>query len=117
MKRFYLIALALLIGHAAYADQLDGLEDLGTIVTVMVISMVNLFLLLFSGVRRFSQKEYKVSKSLNFASTVLILCSLIALSTLGSSIDPGFRLICIGILLLAGMAILLNYRVGKKSKK
>ena len=116
MKRFYLVASALLLCHAAYADQLDGLEDLGTIVTVISIAIVHLFILFFSGVIRFSEKEYKVSIPLNFASFILILCSLIALSTLGSSIDPGFRLTCIGIILLAGTAILLNYRVGRQHK-
>lgn len=114
MKKFYLLILALIIGNSLLADQLDGLAFLDTLIYVFLIGAICSLVLFFSAVFRFSRKKYKVSTPLTISATLLVICSFISIKTLGSSIDPGFFAVCIGIALLSILLIILNYRVGIK---
>lgn len=118
MSRYYLLLILLLLGKTASADQLDGLNDLGTIVFLLLIGVISILVLIVSAVRRFTRTEFKVSLPLNFACTVLIGISLIAIVTIGfTDIDPGFLTACLAVILISALLILANYRVGINRKE
>ena len=114
MKKIYISALTLFVALYARADQLDGLEHLATIAILTGIGAVSLLVLIITAVIRFSNKEHKPSTPLNLAGCVLIFCCVGAWSTLGTTIDPGFRVTCFGLMLLSLILIILNYRTGKR---
>ena len=116
MKKIYISALTLFIALYARADQLDGLENLATIAILTGIGAISLLVLIITAVIRFSKKEHKLSNPLNLAGGVLIFCSIGAWSTLGTTIDPGFRATCFGLILTSLALITLNYRIGKRTQ-
>jgi hypothetical protein len=120
MNRYFLLTILLTLAHTASADQLDGLENLDVLLIVGVIGAISIIVLVFSLLRtiinRLAEEEFKVSIGINLSCATLIICSIIAMATLGSRIDPGFLLFCIGIIVVASLLIVLNYKVGAKRK-
>ncbi|MNY35057.1 hypothetical protein D3C86_1694400 [compost metagenome] len=117
MRKLFILLFTLTIGNASFADQLDGLAILDFLIYVLLIGAICIVVLFFSTIFRFARKEYKVSIPLNFSASVLILCVLISMVNLGSSIDPGFLAFCIGITIISILLIILNYRIGLKNTK
>lgn len=118
MNRFFLLTILLTLAHTASADQLEGLDNLDAILILGLICSISIIVLVFSLLRtvinRLAQEEFKVSIGINLSCSALIMCSLIAMATLGSQIDPRFLFACIGIIVVSGLLIVLNYKVGSK---
>ena len=114
MNRYILLIVLLSLSKTASADQLDGFESLNAILILAVFAAISAIVLVFSLfttiVSRLAQEEFKVSIGINFSCSTLIICSLIALAFP----DPGFRLACLGIIVVSGVLIYLNYTVGSK---
>lgn len=119
MFRFTILNIFLLFTFSASADQLDGLEHLDTILILGLIASLGaivLFISLFiATVNGLANKKHKTSIGINLSCTVLIICSLIALLTLGSSIDPGFLLVCLGVIGLSAGLIFLNMKLAEET--
>lgn len=120
MNRYFLLTILLMLAHTASADQLDGLENLDVLLIVGLIGAISIIVLVFSLLRtiinRLAEEEFKVSIGINLSCATLIICSIISMATLGSRIDSGFLLTCIGIFVVASLLIVLNYKVGSKGK-
>lgn len=120
MNRYFLLTILLMLAHTASADQLDGLENLDVLLIVGLIGAISIIVLVFSLLRtiinRLAEKEFKVSIGINLSCATLIICSIISMATLGSRIDSGFLLTCIGIIVVSSLLIVLNYKVGSKRK-
>lgn len=114
MKKLYLLMLTLLIATHSFADQLDGLAIFDFLIYVLLIGAFCMLVLFFTSLFRFTRREYKVSLPLNFSASLLIVCSLITIVNLGSSIDSGFLAFCVGISLVSILLIILNYRIGMR---
>lgn len=118
MNRYFLLTILLTLAHTASADQLDGLENLDVLLIVGLIGAISIIVLVFSLFRtiinRLAEEEFKVSIGINLSCATLIICSIITMVTLGSRIDPGFLLTCIGIIVVSSLLIVLNYKVGSK---
>lgn len=117
MKKLYLLILTLIVATSSFADQLDGLAIFDFLIYVILIGAICVLVVLFSSIYRFTRKEYKVSIPLNFSASVLIICSLIYIGNLGSSIDSGFLAFCMGISVISILLIILNYRIGLKKNR
>ncbi len=116
MNRYYLLLLAILLAKTASADQLDGLAYIDGLLILALIGAVCFLILFFSIVNRFAFEKHKINITLNVTSSILIICSTIAIFTLGSSIDPGFRVACLGTIIVSTILIVLNYKVEKQKK-
>ncbi|WP_066758807.1 hypothetical protein [Crocinitomix algicola] len=116
MKKFYLSIIALIFGVYSYADQLDGLAIFEFLIYVIMFGGVCFITLIITALIRFSYKENKVSPSLNISAILLILCAIISIGNLGSSIDGGFLAFCLSTIALALLLIFLNYRVGSSHR-
>lgn len=114
MKKLYLLMPTLLIATHSFADQLDGLAIFDFLIYVIGIGAFCMLVLFFTSLFRFTRREYKVSLPLNFSASVLIVCSLITIGNLCSSIDSGFLAFCVGISLVSILLIILNYRIGMR---
>ncbi|MCF8415964.1 MAG: hypothetical protein K9G40_06955 [Crocinitomicaceae bacterium] len=118
MNRYFLLTMLLTLAHTASADQLDGLENLDVLLIVGLIGAISIIVLVFSLLRtiinRLAKEKFKVSIGINLSCATLIICSIIAMAALGSRIDPGFLLTCIGIIVVSSLLIVLNYKVGSK---
>ena len=118
MNRYFLLTILLTLAHTASADQLDGLDNMDAILILGLIGAISIVVLVFSLLRtiinRLAQEEFKLSIGINLSCSALIICSLIAITALGSQIDTGFLFACIGIIVVSSLLIVLNYKVCSK---
>lgn len=121
MNRILLLAIFQLIAHTASADQLDGLQSLDFLLILGLFAAICVIVLFISLVRtiinRTVDEEFKVSIGINFSCSALIICALLTVTVLGSRIDPGFLVACLGIIMVSCLLIFLNYKVGSKRKE
>lgn len=121
MNRILLLAIFQLIAHTASADQLDGLQSLDFLLILGLIAAICVIVLFISLVRtiinRTADEEFKVSIGINISCSALIICALLTVNVLGSRIDPGFLVACLGIIMVSCLLIFLNYKVGSKRKE
>lgn len=113
--RLFLIGLAM-IGQNAYADQLDGLKDLGLIFTCLAICVLSLIVAAGSSIYRFTRKAYQVNLTLNLSAFCSATSALLLTLIIGNNIDPGFLTFCLGVMGISVTLMILNYSVGRKSK-
>ena len=121
MNRILLLAIFQLIAYTASADQLDGLQSLDFLLILGLLAAICVLVLFISLVRtiinRTADEEFKVSIGINISCSALIICALLTLTVLGSRIDPGFLVACLGIIMVSCLLIFLNYKLGSKRKE
>ena len=121
MNRILLLAIFQLIAYTASADQLDGLQSLDFLLILGLIAAICVIVLFISLVRtiinRTADEEFKVSIGINISCSALIICALLTVTVLGSRIDPGFLVACLGIIMVSCLLIFLNYKLGSKRKE
>lgn len=117
MRKLYVLIFMLIIATNSFADQLDGLAVFDFLIYIILMGAICILVVVFSSIFRFTRKDYKVSVPLNFSASLLVICSLFTIRNLGPSIDPGFLVFCIAILVLSILLIVLNYRIGRKKSE
>ena len=121
MNRNLLLTVFLLLAQTASADQLDGLQSLDFLLILVLFAAICVIVLFISLVRtiinRTADEEFKVSIGINISCSALIICALLTVTVLGSRIDPGFLVACLGIIMVSCLLIFLNYKVGSKRKE
>lgn len=118
MNRNFLIIFLLLLANSTTADGLEALGDMYMILTLGVLFIISTIVLLISLIitfnNRLTQKEFKSNVGIYLSCSALIICSLIAIETIGSKVDPGFNFACGVIIIICSLLITINYQVGLK---
>lgn len=116
VTRYRILGLLLTIAKLASATELDGLANLDIMLFSGLTGVVSVFVIIFSFVNRFAIRKNKVNKTLNISCTMLIICSGVALLTLGSEIDAGFLATCLVSIFISILLIVLNQRIGLRNQ-
>lgn len=112
MKKTYALVLILLTARLAYAQ--GGMEGLGIVIVLSIISLLAALVLFISAVKRFSARSGKVSRGLNVSGAVLITSASLSLAIIGEEVDSGYLNTCIAAVSLSVLLIILNHSVGLK---